>query len=204
MKIYGDLISPFVRMTMVTAHEVGLADKVQHVVEAVKLTEVNPRLAALSPIGKIPVLETDHGHGIHDSRVIIEYLCHVAGNSTLIPDDGVKRFRVLTLQALGQGLADAAVAYRYEIGVRPKGLQWQEFMERSVARLNAVIDELESNWSAALAEINAGSIAVAVTLGYIDFRLSELNWRNGRPKLAAFHEAFSKRESMMKTALQAK
>ena len=204
MKIYGDLISPFVRMTMVTAHEVGLADKVQHVVEAVKLTEVNPRLAALSPIGKIPVLETDHGHGVYDSRVIIEYLCHVAGNSTLIPDDGVKRFRVLTLQALGQGLADAAVAYRYEIGVRPKGLQWQEFMERSVARLNAVIDELESNWSAALAEINAGSIAVAVTLGYIDFRLSELNWRNGRPKLAAFHEAFSKRESMMKTALQAK
>ena len=204
MKIYGDLISPFVRMTMVTAHEVGLADKVQHVVEAVKLTEVNPRLAALSPIGKIPVLETDHGHGVYDSRVIIEYLCHVAGNSTLIPDDGVKRFRVLTLQALGQGLADAAVAYRYEIGVRPKGLQWQEFMERSVARLNAVIDELESNWSAALAEVHAGSIAVAVTLGYIDFRLSELNWRNGRPKLAAFHEAFSKRESMMKTALQAK
>jgi glutathione S-transferase len=41
--------------------------------------------------------------------VIIEYLCHVAGNSSLIPDDGVKRFRVLTLQALGQGMADSAV-----------------------------------------------------------------------------------------------
>ncbi len=204
MKIYGDLISPFVRMTMVTAHEVGLADKVQHIVEAVKLTEVNPRLAALSPIGKIPVLETDHGHGVYDSRVIIEYLCHVAGNSTLIPDDGVKRFRVLTLLALGQGLADSAVAYRYEIGVRPKGLQWQDWMERSVARINAACDDLESNWSAALAEVNAGSIAAAVTLGYIDFRLGELNWRNGRPKLAAFHEAFAKRDSMVKTALQAK
>ncbi len=101
MKIYGDLISPFVRMTVVTAHEVGLGDKVLHIVEAVKPTEVNQKLAALSPIGKIPILETDHGHGIHDSRVIIEYLCHVAGNSTLIPNDGVKRFKVLTLQALG-------------------------------------------------------------------------------------------------------
>ena len=36
MKIYGDLISPFVRMTIVAAHEVGLGDKVQHIVESVK------------------------------------------------------------------------------------------------------------------------------------------------------------------------
>ncbi len=204
MKIYGDLISPFVRMTVVTAHEVGLGDKVLHIVEAVKPTEVNQKLAALSPIGKIPILETDHGYGIHDSRVIIEYLCHVAGNSTLIPDDGVKRFKVLTLQALGQGLADSAVAYRYEIGIRPKGLQWQEWMERTVTRLSATLDDLENNWQAVLADTNAGSIAVAVTLGYIDFRLGELGWRNGRPKLAAFHAEFAARPSMVKTALQAK
>ena len=144
MKIYGDLISPFVRMTVVTAHEVGLGDKVQHLVEAVKPTEVNAKLAALSPIGKIPILETDHGHGVYDSRVIMEYLCHVAGNSTLIPDDGVKRFRVLTLQALGQGLADSAVAYRYEVGVRPQGLQWQEWMSRTVTRMNAALSRLHS------------------------------------------------------------
>ena len=121
MKIYGDMISPFVRMTIVTAHEVGLGSRVEQVVEAVKPTEVNARLSSLTPIGKIPVLETDHHHGIYDSRVIIEYLCHLAGNSTLIPDDGVKRFRVLTLQALGQGMADAAVAYRYETRRAPQG-----------------------------------------------------------------------------------
>ncbi len=119
MKIYGDLISPFVRMTVVAAHEVGLGDKVQHIVEPVRPTEVNAKLASLSPIGKIPVLETDHGHGVYDSRVIIEYLAHVAGNTNLIPHEPAKRFRVLTLQALGQGLADSAVAYRYETAMRP-------------------------------------------------------------------------------------
>ena len=103
MKIYGDMISPFVRMTLVTAHETGLSGRVEHVTEGVRPTEVNSKLAALSAIGKIPILETDHGHAVYDSRVIIEYLCHVAGNSALIPDDGVKRFRVLTLQALAQG-----------------------------------------------------------------------------------------------------
>ncbi len=204
MKIYGDLISPFVRMTVVTAHEVGLGAKVEHVVEAVRPTEVNAKLAKLSPIGKIPILETDHGHGIFDSRVIMEYLCHVAGNSTLIPDDGVKRFRVLTLQALAQGLADSAVAYRYEIAVRPKGLQWEDWMTRTVARITASLDDLESNWGSELADVTVGSICTAVVLSYIDFRLGDLGWRNGRPKLAAFHESFSRRESMVATALAAK
>lgn len=202
MKIYGDMISPFVRMTIVTAHEVGLGGRVQHVVEPVKPTEVNETLARLTPIGKIPVLETDHGHGLYDSRVIIEYLCHVAGNSTLIPDDGVKRFRVLTLQALGQGTADAAVAYRYEVAARPKGLQWEDWIARTRKRLSAAFDEFESHWMEVLAEVNAGSIAVAVTLAYIDFRMGDLGWRNGRPKLAAWHETFASRDSMVKTALK--
>jgi len=201
MKIYGDLISPFVRMTIVTAHEVGLGARVEHIVENTNPAQVNPRLARLSPVGKIPILETDHGHGLYDSRVIIEYLCHTAGNSTLIPDDGVKRFRVLTLQALGQGMADAAVAYRYETAARPKGLQWQDWMDRTLTRINAGLDDVEANWMDSLAEVNAGAIAVGVTLSYVDFRMGDFGWRNTRPKLASWHEGFSKRDSMVKTAL---
>lgn len=201
MKIYGDMISPFVRMTLVTAHEAGLSARVEHIVEPVKPTEVNAKLTSLSPIGKIPVLETDDGHGVYDSRVIMEYLCHVAGNETLIPHEGVGRFRVLTLQALGQGIADSAVAYRYESGVRPAGLQWQDWMTRTVARLNASFDELERNWMNDLAKVSAGTVAVAVALAYIDFRLPDLGWRNGRLRLASWHETFSGRDSMLKTAL---
>lgn len=201
MKIYGDLISPFVRMTVVTAHEAGLEGRVQHVVEPVKPTEVNAKLSALSPLAKIPVLETYEGQGIYDSRVIMEYLCHVAGNTSLIPAERDGRFRVLTLQALGQGMADSAVAYRYETGVRPKGLQWEDWMTRTVARLQASFDELENNWMPQLEAVTVGSIAVAVTLGYIDFRLGDLGWRNGRPKLAAWQDGFSARPSMAKTSL---
>jgi glutathione S-transferase len=201
MKLYGDLLSPFVRMSMVTAHEVGLGSRVEHIVENTNPAKVNERLAALSPIGKIPILETDHGHGVYDSRVIMEYLCHVAGNSELIPHDGVKRFRVLTLQALGQGMADAAVAYRYEIAARPKGLQWEDWMGRALARIHAAQDDVENNWMDSLSEITVGSIAVGVTLAYIDFRMPDFGWRNGRPKLAAWHEGFCKRDSMIKTVI---
>jgi len=203
VKIYGDTISPFVRMCLVAAHECGLASKLEHVKEAVKPTQENSKLTSLSALGKIPVLETNHHHPIYDSRVIIEYLAHVAGNKTLIPDEGVKRFRILTLQALGQGLADVAVAYRYETAMRPQGLQWAEWMARTEKRINAAMDDMDKNWQAELADVTAGSIAAAVALSYIDFRLPAFKWRDTRPHLSAFHTSFSTRESMLKTALVA-
>jgi glutathione S-transferase len=201
MKIYGVMTSPFVRMCMVTAHECGLGSKVEHVTERVVPAEANTKLTGLSGIGKIPVLETDHHHPVYDSRVIIEYLAHVAGNKTLIPDDGVKRFRVLTLQALAQGLADVAVALRHETSSRPQELQWSEWINNTKQRMNTALDDIENNWTADLAEVTSGTIAVAVVLSYINLRFSSMDWRKGRPKLAAFHKTFSTRDSMVKTAL---
>jgi glutathione S-transferase len=202
MKLHGDLISPFVRMCLVTAHEVGLTGKVERIDTKVNPTAVNADLARLSPVGKIPVLVTDHNHPLYDSRVIIEYLCHVSGNKTLIPDDGVKRFRVLTLMALGQAIAEASVAQRYETAVRPKGLQWHEWMDRQALRVKAEFDDLEQTWEKDLHEVTAGSITVAVALAYLDFRIPEWSWREGRPKLRAFHDSFSARPSMQATALK--
>jgi glutathione S-transferase len=190
-------------MCLVTAHECGIAAKLEHVREAVKPTEANSKLTSLSSLGKVPILETDHHHAIYDSRVIIEYLAHIAGNKTLIPDEGVKRFRILTLLALGQGLADVAVAHRYETGVRPQGLQWKDWVARTELRINTAMDDMDKNWKVELADVSAGSIAAAVALSYIDFRLAALKWRDTRPNLSAFHERFSARESMRKTALNA-
>jgi glutathione S-transferase len=203
MKLYGDVISPFFRMCLVTAHEVGLGGKLQHVEARVSPTSVNADLTQLSPVGKVPVLVTDHNHRIYDSRVIIEYLCHVSGNKTLIPDDGVKRFRVLTLAALGHAVAETAVAQRYETAIRPQGLQWREWMERQTLRVKAAFDDLETTWEKDLHDVTAGSIAVAVALAYLDFRLPDWQWRKDRPKLTAFHEGFSVRPSMQATGLLA-
>lgn len=204
MKIYGDIISPFVRMSLVCAYEAGLGDKVTLAETKVSPVEANNSLVSVAPLGKIPVLITDHGHAVYDSRVIMEYLCHVAGNSTLIPDDGVKRFRVLTLQALAQGMGDASVGYRYETGVRPKELQWAGWISRQRGRVLASLDELDKDWSTTLAEVNVGSIAVAVVLDYIDYRMPDWAWRDGRKNLTAFYESFSKRPSMTTNPLPPK
>jgi glutathione S-transferase len=203
MKLFGAIGSPFVRMSMVTAIECGLADRVQLIPTHAKPSEVNADLQKLSPIAKIPVLQTEHGHAVYDSRVIMEYLTHASGNTTLLPHEGVKRFRILTLIALAQGMSEAAVGLQYERAARPQGLQWQDWMDRAVARINACADELESHWGDTLVDLSLGSIAVAVTLSYIDYRHGALNWRKSRDHLAQFHQTFSKRISMMNTALPA-
>jgi glutathione S-transferase len=195
MKIHGDVISPFTRMCLVTAHELGLKGKVALVAAHVKPMDVNSALEKMSPIGKIPVLETDHGHPIHDSRVIMEYLAHVAGSRSFIPDDGVARFRVLTTLATAQGMADAAVALRYETALRPEAARWPELAERLRARILASVADIEAH-ADQLKDVNAATIGVACALAYIDFRHAALNWRADHPKTAAFAAAFNERESM--------
>lgn len=197
MRLHYDVISPFSRAVLVTAHEVGIGGKIQLFAPGgVPPTVVHAAVSADNPLGKIPCLVTDHGHRLFDSRVIIEYLCHVAGNKTLIPDDGVKRFRVLTLQAMGQGVADAGVSYRYESIARPKELQWDAWKERQAQRIIACSADLERNWSKDLEEVTAGTIMVACAYGYIGFRLPEVTWRDEHPALAAFVERFASRPSM--------
>jgi glutathione S-transferase len=199
MKLHGDLLSPFVRMCMATAIEAGIQGKVQLLSAVTKPQEANAALAALSPIGKIPILETDHGHTVYDSRVIMEYLCHVSGNKTLLPDDGNKHFHILTLLALAQGMGDAAVALRYETFARPEAMRWPEMAERQRARINACLSELENNWHEYFAAVTLGTIATAVVLGYLDVRHPTLGWRTNRPRLAAFFEAMLKRDSFAYT-----
>ena len=199
MKLYGSLMSPFVRMSLVTAMECGLGARVQFVAAAVKPDEVNKDLAKLSPIAKVPVLETDHGHALYDSRVIMEYFAHVAGNKHVLPDDGVKRFRVLTLLALSQGLADASVALRYETATRPEAARWPAFIERTKARLADCLNELEKNWQPDLQDVTLGSIATAAALGYIDIRDIVPGWRKNHMNLSQFADRFGKRESMTNT-----
>ena len=203
MKLYGTLNSPFVRMSMVTAMECGLAMRVQLIAAPPKPDEVNETLVALSPIGKVPILETDHGRTIYDSRVIMEYFCHVAGNKQLLPDEGNKHFHVLTLLALAQGLGDASVAYRYEDSARAKELQWAEYKARQKLRMKACITELEGKWLNDLAEVTLGSIAAAVVLGYIDFRQLLPDWRKQHALLSEWHNTFKARESIRNTEPQA-
>jgi glutathione S-transferase len=44
-----------------------------------------------------------------------------------------------------------------------------------------------------------GEIACGCALGYVDFRLGDLDWRASRPKLSAWYAKFSEYPSMKAT-----
>jgi glutathione S-transferase len=197
MKLLYSPISPFARMCLITARELGIDHTVEIVaIEGTSPAGPKPEVMKHNPIGRIPTLITDHGHAIHDSRVICEYFTHRAGNKSLLPDEPVKRFRILTVQALGQGMAEVSVAMRYELAARPEPLRWKEFIEGSRKRLIAACDDLENNWLGELKETTLASITIGAALTHIDYRHESLGWRDNHPKLLEWFSRFSQRKSM--------
>jgi glutathione S-transferase len=192
MQLFYSSMSPFARKVRVVAFELGLAEQLELTVASPYTDEA---VRAINPLSKIPILVVEDGPPIFDSPVICEYLEHLAGRS-LTPAAGPARWAALTHQAMADGMGDAALAI-----VRERlrdGDQRQDLFDRQTATLVAALDLLEREPPPA-DRFQIGEIAVAAQLAYLDGR-AVLDWREGRPNLAAWHEIASRRPSMVATA----
>lgn len=197
MKLRYSTTSPFARKVRVVALECGLANDVEPVLS-------NPwapgsPVAADNPLGKIPVLITDDGECLYDSRVICEYLDALAGG-VLFPAAGPERWTALRRQALADGIADAAVLRRME-SVRPEGERSDAWSARQQAAIARALDVLEREVGDFGQAPTIGTIAIACALGYLDFRFAAEDWRRARPVLAAWYAVFAARPSLAATVL---
>jgi glutathione S-transferase len=195
MQLFYSPTSPFVRKVLLCAHELGLNDRISHL--PADPWKQPAELLALNPLSKIPALLTDNSDALFDSPVICEYLDSLAGG-ILFPT-GAARWPALRLQALADGMLDAAVLRRME-SLRPVAKQstdWLELQRQAVAR---GVDTLESNPAWLESPLDIGQIAAACALGYLDFRFAHEDWRPTHPRLAAWHAVFSRRPSYTLTA----
>ncbi|MBV9420555.1 MAG: glutathione S-transferase family protein, partial [Alphaproteobacteria bacterium] len=159
----------------------------------------NEELRKINPLKKIPALVLDDGSVIFDSPVICEYLNYTGGGK-FFPGTGVfshhtQHWKALTLQALADGLMDAAVALRYESTDETK--RNADHMARYRATIDAGLDALERVKFVDPPTI--GEIATACALGYLDFRYADIPWRDTHPKLAEWFAKFSEYPSMKAT-----
>jgi glutathione S-transferase len=90
LKIYGALLSPFVRKVRTV-----LAEKqVEYQLVAQNPFDKSEELLQRSPLGRIPALEDEQGRPLADSSVIAEYLEERFPTPPLFPRDPYERARV--------------------------------------------------------------------------------------------------------------
>src|SRR5262249_11386099 len=126
----------------------------------------------------------------YDSRVILEYLDHVAGGGKIIPRDPAQRFAALRLQALCDGLIDASLLIVYESRYRPADKLVQPWVDRQTEKVARGMMKLEAAPPPLDTIPNVGQITLACLLGYRDLRFQG-TWRKDHPRLLAWHDRFS-------------
>jgi len=193
LKLYGNAASPFARKCRVIAHELGI--KLE---EVRTLPMQEPAFRRVNPLGKIPALQLDDGSILIDSPVICEYLNQMGGGKFFpgmsIWRNTTGRWKALGLQALGDGLADAAVAW--VIAGRQTPVP-DDYRARQMEAITATLDVLERSKFAA--DPTIGEIAVACSLGYLEFRMPDLDWKAARPKLSGWYARMCEYPSMKAT-----
>ena len=194
MKLRFSPTSPYVRKVRIVALEAGIE---------LELIPTSPWAADTdlpkdNPLGKVPALLSDGGEAIYDSPVICEYLDFQHSGRKLIPAAGGERWRQLCLQALADGILDAAVAARIEIAMRPEDKRWPQWVERQGAAVLRGLEALDQECGGWGGDFLIGQIAALVAIEYVDFRHS-VEWRDRLPALAAWHAGWAGRASVIAT-----
>jgi glutathione S-transferase len=180
--------SPFGRKVRMAAAILGLSNRIE--VVAADAASADDPLRKDNPLGKIPVLVPEKGSPLYDSRVILEYLDMLAGGGKIIPT-GERRFEVLTLQALADGILDASILRVYEVRHRSEEKRepsWVAYQADKVARSLARLESAPPEPAGKIPD--AGQITVTCALGYQDLRF-EGKWRADHPRLVAWLDAFA-------------
>ncbi|CAA7617607.1 glutathione S-transferase N-terminal domain-containing protein [Magnetospirillum sp. UT-4] len=197
MKLRFSITSPFVRKCRMVAIEAGIEDKLE--LAPANAWAADTDLHRDNPLCKVPALVFDDGSTLYDSPVICEYLDSLHSGHKLFPEAGPERWAQLKLQALADGITEAAVQLRIEGNMRPEGARWPTWVERQTNAVNRGLDELErtvGHWDGVFL---IGPIAVVASLGYIEFRKIVPDWRQGRPHLARWHATVHNRRSVQET-----
>ncbi len=199
MKLYHSPTSPYVRKVMVCAKETGVIDRIQLAPVTITPVNLDDGLNADNPLGKVPCLVSDDGMPIFDSRLICEYIDSQHDGPKLIPADGTARWRTQRIHALCDGILDAGILSLYELRLRPEEKKFDPWFDAQQLKIKRGVAALADDAGDFGDRIDMATIAAGVTLAYLDFRFTNIDWRADHPVLAEFYGPFSERASMQET-----
>ena len=180
--------SPFGRKVRMAAIILGVDSRIT--VEPADTANPADTVRRQNPLGKIPALVLDDGTVLFDSRVVVEYLDHLAGGGRIIPAEPTARFAALRQQALADGIMDASILQVYESRWRDPAKHEPKWVEHQAGKVARALAALEAAPPPRDATPNIGQIAIACALAYQDFRFHG-TWRMTHPRLVGFLEEFA-------------
>ena len=180
MQLLYQPASPFVAKVRMAAAHLGID------LELVTADATNqaPELLERNPLGKIPCL-VDGDDAVYDSRVIVRYLDDRAGGALRASDVAVQRY-----EALCDGIADAAVAYQYEMRFRAEEKWEQSWLDRQWGKVERGLHAAERDLPPFRGDLHVGSVALFAVLGYLDLRYAG-RWEDGAAAARDWQKRFA-------------
>ena len=188
MRLLFSPTSPYSAKVRMTAH----ALKLNVVAERVDTSADPDILISNNPLGKIPVLLTDDGLAVYDSRAIMLYLDRLSGGR-VFPGDSTAKTEAQVLEATADGITDCLLAIVYERRFHPPEKVHEPWIERQKSKAARGLEHLSTMNLDISNGLNGGHFAVAALLGYLELRFpGEFDLGNPSIKtfVASFTEAF--------------
>ncbi len=197
MKLIGNYTSPYVRKISVILLEKGIT---------FEFVNDNPWTAEsaaphYNPLGKVPALIAGENEYWFDSPVIAEYLELLDIAPALIPREPKAALKMRQMEALADGIMDAALVSVRE-QQRPPAQQSETELLRQREKISRGLDMLEkfaADKTLSAEPLTVANIAVACAVGYINFRRVSPGWCVDRPHLVKLVEVLFLRESFART-----
>lgn len=188
MKLLGSATSPYVRKLRVIALELDLP---LDYAETAALEDPAALLAA-NPLAKVPALILDDGTALFDSPVIAGYLFSLAPAQKLMATDGMAHWIARTDEAIVDGILDAAIVLRFNMGQGVTSGMWVDRQYRAIDRGIAALATRVG------ASVGYTELATVIACDYLDLRWPDINWR-AHAALAALHAHLGDRASLSAT-----
>ncbi len=197
MKLYGALLSPFVRKAAVVLAEKGL----EYTAARGGPGSTDPEFLAVSPFAKIPVLDDD-GFILPDSTAIVVYLDAQYPDPSLIPADPKARGQAMWFDEFGDtifAVSGLKILFNRLVGPKLLGKPGDEALalegEAELPRIFEYIESVapEAGWlvgnAFSIADITVASMLC--TLAYVGYGPNAAAY----PKTAAWHARVTARSS---------
>ena len=198
LKLLSATPSPFARKVRV----VLLEKNIPFELVTINPWNLNADIERYNPLGKIPVLITETGETIYDSKFIAEWIELNYPDPALFPTNPKARFKAQQIQVIADGICDALILLFFE-NMRPHPQQSKPWTERQIKKISNGLQALEQQISNddfcientfSIADISVVSVA-----DYLSLRFKTYEWRNKFTRISEFVTRQSARKSFIET-----